>query len=141
METSAIGGEVRIRDNLQRATANIKSGLSKDDFLRLFITQLRFQDPLKPLDSTGMTAQLAQFSSLEKLQNLDRKMQDLLLYQNSLQNTLTISLIGKRIRYAHGEEVREGVVTGITFEDNITYIILEGGDKVQLSDIKEIGGV
>lgn len=114
-------------------------GLSKNDFLRLFITQLRFQDPLNPLDSTGMTAQLAQFSSLEELQNLGKQMHDLLLFQNSLQNTMAISLIGKRVRV--GEEKIYSTVTGITFEDNITYLILDSGEKVQLGDIKEIGGV
>lgn len=116
-------------------------GLSKDDFLRLFITQLRFQDPLNPLDSTGMTAQLAQFSSLEELQNLGSQMHDLLLFQNSLQNTMAISLIGKMVTVGEGESARCGTVTGITFEDNITYLILDSGERVQLGDIKEIGGV
>ncbi len=115
-------------------------GLSKNDFLRLFITQLRFQDPLNPLDSTGMTAQLAQFSSLEELQNLGTQMHDLLLFQNSLQNTMAISLIGKRVTVGEGESARYGIVTGLTFEDNITYLILDSGEKVQLGDIKEIGG-
>ncbi|MCX7792877.1 MAG: hypothetical protein N2257_00505 [Thermodesulfovibrionales bacterium] len=113
--------------------------LSKNEFLRLFITQLRFQDPLNPLDSTGMTAQLAQFSALEELQNLRSQMNDLLLYQNSLQNTMAISLIGKRVRT--GDEPLYKTVTGITFEDNTTYLLLDSGEKVQLGDIKEIGGV
>lgn len=116
-------------------------GLSKDDFLRLFITQLRFQDPLNPLDSTGMTAQLAQFSSLEELKNIGIQMHDLLLFQNSLQNTMAISLIGKKVMVGEGEGARQGIVTGITFENNITYLILDSGEKVQLGDIKEIGGV
>ncbi len=116
-------------------------GLSKDDFLRLFITQLRFQDPLNPLDSTGMTAQLAQFSSLEELQNLGNQMHDLLLFQNSLQNTMAISLIGKKVAAGEGDSAKKGIVIGITFEDNMTYLILDSGEKVQLGEIKEIGGV
>jgi flagellar basal-body rod modification protein FlgD len=45
--------------------------VTKDEFLQLFVTQLKNQDPLNPMDSAGFTAQLAQFSSLEQLQNID----------------------------------------------------------------------
>ena len=44
----------------------------KDDFLTLLVAQLQHQDPLNPSDSTEFTAQLAQFSSLEQLQNVER---------------------------------------------------------------------
>ncbi|RME63095.1 MAG: flagellar hook capping protein, partial [Nitrospirae bacterium] len=37
--------------------------VKKEDFLKLFVTQLRFQDPLNPLDGAAFTAQLAEFSS------------------------------------------------------------------------------
>jgi flagellar basal-body rod modification protein FlgD len=136
------GGDIVTVDSVASTVNVMKNqdkGISKNDFLRLFITQLRFQDPLNPLDSTGMTAQLAQFSSLEELQNIHAQMNDLLLFQNSLQNTMAISLIGKRVKF--GDEGRYGIVTGLTFENNITYLILDSGDRVQLGDIKEIGGV
>lgn len=45
--------------------------LGKDQFLKLLITQMQNQDPLKPMDSTAMIAQLAQFSALEQIQNLN----------------------------------------------------------------------
>jgi len=45
--------------------------MGKDDFLNLLITQLQNQDPLNPTDSTEFTAQLAQFSSLEQLGNVN----------------------------------------------------------------------
>jgi hypothetical protein len=61
--------------------------LGKDDFLKLFTTQLRYQDPLNPMDSTEFTSQLAQFSSLEQLTNINEQMSNLVLFQNSLQNT------------------------------------------------------
>lgn len=50
--------------------------MGKDQFLTLLITQLQSQDPLKPMDNTEMIAQLAQFSALEQMQNLNSKVLD-----------------------------------------------------------------
>ena len=52
------------------ATTSSKNVIGKDEFLKMLIAQLKNQDPLNPLDGTAFTAQLAQFSSLEQLQNI-----------------------------------------------------------------------
>ena len=49
--------------------------LGKDAFLQLMITQLRYQDPLDPMDNKDSIAQMAQFSALEQMQNLNNNMQ------------------------------------------------------------------
>ena len=49
-----------------------KSGLGKDDFLKLMLTQMQHQDPLDPMDNQQMVAQMAQFSSLEQMSNLNK---------------------------------------------------------------------
>jgi flagellar basal-body rod modification protein FlgD len=201
--------------------ASPEKTLGKDDFLKLFVTQLRAQNPLNPMNNTEFTAQLAQFSSLEQLNNMNMQLHDLLLYQNSLQNTLSSTLIGRKVKisgnevylkdnaeisYAlqedvskvkisvyssSGELVKEvnlgqqtsgeknyvwdgtdnsgnhlpeghyqikvealndsgtpvnvstmvyGTVTGITFDNNITYLIVNNTLKIQLNEIKEIQG-
>ncbi len=116
-----------------------KSTLGKDEFLRLFVTQMRYQDPLNPMNSTDFTAQLAQFASLEQMTNVNSKLDDLLKNQNSLQNTLTTDLIGRKVKFEGTDGTSAtGTVTGITFENDITYLIINGETKIQLSDIKEI---
>lgn len=53
-------------------TRNVGSDLDRDAFLQLLVTQLRHQDPLNPMDDRDFIAQMAQFSSLEQMQNLNQ---------------------------------------------------------------------
>jgi flagellar basal-body rod modification protein FlgD len=77
--------------------ASKPSVLGKDDFLNLLITQLQNQDPLNPTDSTEFTAQLAQFSSLEQLNNVNTNLEQLQNFQASANNSQAVSLLGKEI--------------------------------------------
>ncbi|HUV49852.1 MAG TPA: flagellar hook capping FlgD N-terminal domain-containing protein [Anaerolineae bacterium] len=81
------------------------STMGKDDFLKMMIAQLQHQDPLNPLDGTDFTAQLAQFSSLEQLSNMNTQLETLGLYQSSLNNSQSVSFIGKEIT-ARGDAVK-----------------------------------
>jgi flagellar basal-body rod modification protein FlgD len=83
--------------------------MGKDDFLKLLVTQLRFQDPLNPMDNTQFVSQLAQFRALEGSSNieaavkgLDKSFQTSVSAQNasanSMASTAAVSLIGKTAR-------------------------------------------
>jgi flagellar basal-body rod modification protein FlgD len=71
--------------------------LGKDAFLNLLVTQLQYQDPLNPMDSADFTSQLAQFSSLEQLNNINESLGYLGLYNASINNSQTVSFIGKTV--------------------------------------------
>jgi len=91
--------------------------LDKDDFLSLLITQLQHQDPLNPTDSVEFTAQLAQFSSLEQLGNVNANLIQLQNFQASINNSQAVSLIGKEIT-ADGNflQLTDGQPAGCNFK-------------------------
>ena len=86
--------------------------LGKDEFLKLLVTQLQHQDPLDPMDSHEFISQLAQFSSLEQLQNINDKLDDLTA---KLSNAA--DLIGHEVE-ASGTiiNVEDGAPDEITFD-------------------------
>ncbi len=79
------------------SAAASKNVSGKEDFLLMLITQLRCQDPLSPMESAEFTAQLAQFSSLEQLQETNERLENIQLYQASLNNSQAAGFIGKNI--------------------------------------------
>lgn len=72
--------------------------MGKDAFLKLLVTQLENQDPLNPTENTEFVAQLAQFSSLEGIQNLNSSLGDMKGSMEALQEFGSASLIGKNAR-------------------------------------------
>ena len=101
--------------------ANPGGELGKEDFLQLLVTQLRHQDPLNPMDGTAFASQLAEFSSLEQLIEVNRGLasqsQGDLLTQLSLRTNLASSLIGHEILGMGGQlNVQEGGENTITLD-------------------------
>lgn len=94
MLTNEINSSATSGALLSTAQSNV---MGKDDFLNLLITQLQNQDPLNPTDSTEFTAQLAQFSSLEQLGNVNENLMELKHFQASINNSQAVGLIGKAI--------------------------------------------
>lgn len=99
MNVSAATGSTGVRNQQVDAT-NDRMNLGKDDFLRLLVTELRYQDALRPVDDREMIAQLAQFSTLEQMQNLGSKVEELARAQNTTQ---AASLIGKTVTAVDSE--------------------------------------
>lgn len=98
-----------------RTEVPTNTGISQDDFLRILLAQLRFQDPLKPVDNQQFVAQLAQFSALEINRQQSEKVDTLLTVQAVTQS---IGLIGKRValRTALGNST-PGMVQAVSFTD------------------------
>ena len=73
-------------------------GMSKDDFMKLFIAQLQYQDPLKPQDPSAMLDQLSQLSLVEQSYNSNTALNNMLKAQNNTISLTAVSFIGKDVK-------------------------------------------
>jgi flagellar basal-body rod modification protein FlgD len=98
----------RQEDNQKAAAGSGTNIVDKDGFLKLLMTQMQHQDPFSPMENDQMMAQMAQFSSLEQMQsmnaNLASSLQWDLLFNQTINNTMATSLIGREVE-ALGNDV------------------------------------
>ena len=87
--------------------------IGQEEFLRILLTQLRFQDPLEPVDNREFIAQLAQFSALEINRQQSEKVDTLLTMENANQ---ALSLIGRNVEVNGADSAGVGEVTAVTFQ-------------------------
>ena len=97
METNGIKDTTNVywfkeKDNISDTSKKEDTPIDKDAFLKLLVTQLKYQDPLQPMEDTEFIAQLAQFSSLEQIQNLNASIKNLGLEILDSMNSLKLGL-------------------------------------------------
>ncbi len=94
-----VGTVTATTDNASTQAAMKKSmGMNKDDFMKLFIAQLKYQDPLKPQDPSAMLDQLSQLSLVEQSYNNNTALNNLLSAQNNSISLTAVSFIGKSVK-------------------------------------------
>lgn len=106
--------------------------LGRDAFLKLLITQIQMQDPLEPMGAQEYIAQLAQFSSVEQLQNANLQ---LAILQQMQAVSQAVLLIGHTI--TTGEDSTSGVVDGVTFADGQPKLLI-GDEQVDPGDVSQV---
>lgn len=110
-----------------------RSGLGQEDFLKILLTQLSFQDPLKPLDNEEFVAQLAQFTTLEQ-SRLTTENTDLLLRVETVAQS--IRLLGKTVEVRSNAGTHVGTVNTITFDQRgAPRLSIELGNGAFLTDV------
>lgn len=93
----------------------VQRDLGKDDFLKLLITQLSNQDPTSPMENTEFIAQMAQFSSLEQMTNMN---QEFAKMNSMLVSSQAVGTIGKTVDITLGDTKMTGVVEAVTYGAN-----------------------
>ncbi len=89
-----VNGVTETTNSTSSQTANMSRQLDRDAFLKLLVSQLKYQDPTKPMEDREFIAQLAQFSSLEQMTNVSKGLEALLYQQEANQ---ALNLIGKQV--------------------------------------------
>lgn len=112
----------------------IKKTLGKDDFLRIMITQMKHQDPTQPFKAEQFAAELAQYTSVEQLQNMNQTLTKMSSNNQPLERLAMTGLIGKvvtidRERFPH----TEGSATPVSFN------LAKDAEKVEVSILAESG--
>jgi len=105
-----------------------KNELGKDDFLKLFVTQLQNQNPLNPEADTEMAAKLAQFNGLEQMLNVNKSLEKMLAEQNTTRNLQLVNYVGRDVIVDGGRvRINEGKPTPTEYkvENDAAQSVLE----------------
>ena len=112
------------------------AGLGKNDFLKLLIAQLRNQDPLKPMEDKEFIAQLAQFNTLEEMQQMNQSIEAMATRDEITQSS---ALLGKQVAFysAKQDKLVEGLVDEVRIVDGKAVLII-GGQAVALEQVRGV---
>lgn len=113
-------------------TSSTRLGLTQEDFLKVLLAQLTYQDPLEPLDNKDFMAQLAQFANLEQSNGINQKLDSLLTFQSSNQ---AIGLIGKTVEVRADNGTVVGTVSSVIFQKGTPTVTIKKPDGAFLTDI------
>jgi flagellar basal-body rod modification protein FlgD len=115
---------------------NPNSLLDKDDFLKLFVTQLQHQDPMSPMDNDQMVAQMSQLSTVEQLTNMASA--NAVMAQTQAQSS-AVALIGRTVTWADADgSTHTGAVEKVSTKDGAPSLTVAGTDGVDPSSITQV---
>ena len=105
---------IRTKQKAQQQSDAAKGGMGEDVFLKLMVTQMKNQNPLNPQDGAQFVAQLAQFSSVEGINNLNSSMSDLIGSYQSSQALQASSMVGRTVKVDSDKAylAKDGLIAG-----------------------------
>jgi len=113
---------------------NPQKNLGKDDFLKLLVTQLTYQDPTAPMQDKEFIAQMAQFSSLEQMSNMARDFSKLTAIVSGSEAS---QALGKNVELIiDGDNVVQGTVKAVTRGE--TPMVLVNGQYYNWTQVKKV---
>lgn len=125
------------------------TSLGKDSFLKLLVTQLQYQDPSNPMDNSEFISQMAQFSSLEQMQNVAKSIDSLTSITQQTQLIQFNSFVGKTVAYsvetdqydADGKVIVDSgasKVNSVKYDGQSAEFVLENGKTISAANISEV---
>ncbi len=124
-----------VQDGVNSLEAMRKSGMDKEAFFKLLVTELTYQNPMDPVDNKDFIAQLAQFSSLEEMQSMGKGFSEL---AKSSQWSYASGLIGRDVVAAVDDGKVYGTVSSVVLQDNTPMLVLDGKTLVDPNTLLEV---
>lgn len=121
--------------------------LGKDDFLKILMTQLQNQDPMNPMEDKDFIAQMATFTSLEQMTNMNSTLEKFVSGLKGEQLLKYSSMIGKEVEYSFksededGNEIiknGQGIVTSVSQKSGYIELELKDGTKIYSDEITKV---
>ena len=114
-------------DDIVYETKEDHATLDREDFMKLFVTQLQYQDPMNPMDSEAMASQVAQFNMVDLLYKSNHALEEMTKAENLATSMSAISLLGNKVQY----EGNELLVT----ENGPEPFYIKGSDEMDASQV------
>lgn len=120
--------------------AGSANSLGLQDFMKVLLTQLTYQDPLKPMDNQAFMAQMAQFTALEQSQQVNEGIRQLIGNQAALQS---VGLIGRTVDVLVNGERSTGTVSALSLQGQVPLLTLSlsGGAALQDISLSQVVGI
>jgi len=130
--------QLKSSDGVSSALSGAENELGRDAFLELLVMQMQYQDPMEPVDNSQMIAQLAQFSALEQMENLNDSFQEFAGNMDQNNFISASNLLGHEITAidVNGDPV-EGIVDGVTMDGSVVYMSV-GEQVVSMAGVMSI---
>lgn len=126
------GGQASQQTANAAGQASSAFGLSFESLLKIILTQLTYQDPLKPMDNFEFVSQLAQFSQIQQGQTMNDRLEQLVSAQATSQAT---GLLGNRVDVPAGSATVSGKVVAISFQNGSPSVTIQTDDQRTISNI------
>jgi flagellar basal-body rod modification protein FlgD len=109
------------------------STINQEDFIKLFLSELNYQDPLEPVDNKEFLAQMAQFANIEQTRQTSENIQNLVLLNSTEQS---VGLLGRNVQAATESGVYAGKVMAVNFQSDGALLTIKTSDGSVLTGIR-----
>ncbi len=129
MAIDAIGSVL----NLNSTSSINNSTINQEDFIKLFLSELNYQDPLEPVDNKEFLAQMAQFANIEQTRQTSENIQNLVLLNSTEQS---VGLLGRNVQATTEGGVYAGKVMAVNFQSDGALLTIKTSDGSVLTGIR-----
>ncbi|TLS36636.1 flagellar hook assembly protein FlgD [Pseudalkalibacillus caeni] len=138
MNTTSASMNITTNPGQKQQSFQEKNTLGKEQFLQILVAQLSNQDPLQPMQDREFISQMAQFSGLEQMTNLNGTMNRFIDHQMQSSISENSHLIGKQIQWEDEGESKTGIVAAVLLKEGNVLAELQSGEQVEVGNITKV---